>query len=561
MVAVIRPLTALVIMLSPAARAQYTALATPADGSVVYFISPLRLRSTVEPLHNKVFAADESSVRLLRSREEIDPVPNGIDCIKGPYFNYKSIEVSGANHILAASMDQSSAGFCHNQLSPATEVSPVPAIRPSRAQRPTPPVAREVPGTVRISRNGRYAVQLDVATSYNIITGARFFDLQTGAATSITTSSMIGNDAASVGSPVIADDGTFAFTVEGKLYTVRPGRDPQPLNVDTTGVVGIDAAATRVFYMTPDYALAFVNLRTAATTMLAPPGNYSSLGISDDGLRVLYLIQNQAWILAAGGGTPQQISNDPKGITVATLSGNGKIAYLATGSGRLLKLTVDTGAQTELMGRTPYGHGVYTQSFPGAFLTIPGSGLTDGTSLTASAPLPDSLGGISVTMNGRPVPMLSIAPDAIRVMQPSDLANGVSVFVRLNTSGDHSPFESPEFSFIAKAMPQAAYPLYHEDWTPAGGVQVKSGEIFHVLAVSLGPVTPEVPDGTLAPSSEPFARLSTTLTCTNAEVLYAGLRPGTLERVYQVDMRISGTGPVSSYCSPAGLAISVQVKP
>jgi len=82
----------------------------------------------------------------------------------------------------------------------------------------------------------------------------------------------------------------------------------------------------------------------------------------------------------------------------------------------------------------------------------------------------------------------------------------------------------------------------------------------------LGPVSPEVPDGAAAPSAEPFSRITQSLTCSNAEILYAGLAPGTVERAYQIDLRI---GPTPGYqqfkCSLGGsplfIFLSLNVLP
>jgi uncharacterized protein (TIGR03437 family) len=82
---------------------------------------------------------------------------------------------------------------------------------------------------------------------------------------------------------------------------------------------------------------------------------------------------------------------------------------------------------------------------------------------------------------------------------------------------------------------------------------INTGEVIHVYAIGFGPVSPDVPEGAAAPSAEPFARITQTLTCSNAEILYAGLSPGTIERVYQIDIRV---GPVAGYqkftCSLGG---------
>jgi uncharacterized protein (TIGR03437 family) len=66
------------------------------------------------------------------------------------------------------------------------------------------------------------------------------------------------------------------------------------------------------------------------------------------------------------------------------------------------------------------------------------------------------------------------------------------------------------------------------------------------------PWVSEVPPGAVAPLS-PLSRLAEPLRCTNAEVLFAGLAPGFLERVYQVDLKIgSVSGYTSFHCTIGG---------
>ena len=121
-------------------------------------------------------------------------------------------------------------------------------------------------------------------------------------------------------------------------------------------------------------------------------------------------------------------------------------------------------------------------------------------------------------------------------------------------SGVHSPFDFPE-SFIEVDSTPAAGTIVHQSWdtlvTAASPPHV--GEIIHVYAVGLGSVNPEVPDGTPAPSAEPLARLATPMVCQNSDVLYAGLAPGAVERIYQVDLRLNVSGYWQFHCSIAGL--------
>jgi uncharacterized protein (TIGR03437 family) len=97
--------------------------------------------------------------------------------------------------------------------------------------------------------------------------------------------------------------------------------------------------------------------------------------------------------------------------------------------------------------------------------------------------------------------------------------------------------------------------IAHQNWDRNVHVldEPRTGEIIHVRATGLGAVSPEVAEGATAPTAEPFARLAWPLTCSNAEVLYAGLAPGYVEPVYQVDLRIGEqTGNQQLRCSIAG---------
>jgi uncharacterized protein (TIGR03437 family) len=73
-----------------------------------------------------------------------------------------------------------------------------------------------------------------------------------------------------------------------------------------------------------------------------------------------------------------------------------------------------------------------------------------------------------------------------------------------------------------------------------------------VYAIGFGPVAPEVPEGAAAPSAEPFSRITQPLTCSNAEILYAGLAPFAVERVYQIDIRIGSTAGYQKFICTLG---------
>jgi uncharacterized protein (TIGR03437 family) len=279
--------------------------------------------------------------------------------------------------------------------------------------------------------------------------------------------------------------------------------------------------------------------------------------MSDDGQRIVFMRGRQAWIVQSDGSGLRPLTADPAGIAAAILSGSGKVVYAATAAGRLLKIKVDTGEQIEIIGRTPYlspDLGVLTA---GMLATVPATGLPD-SPLQATPPLSLSLGNVTIRIGDRKVPIVGVTSTSVSLIVPWDIRpSGTTGQMKLivESPGVHTPFDFPESTIQIDASPRAGG-IAHQNWDGYvdSGSPAHAGEIIHILAVGLGPVNPEVPDGTTAPSVEPLARLAAPMACSNSEVLYAGLAPGTLERVYQIDLRLGAPGYRQFTCSISGVA-------
>ena len=155
----------------------------------------------------------------------------------------------------------------------------------------------------------------------------------------------------------------------------------------------------------------------------------------------------------------------------------------------------------------------------------------------------------------RKVPVVQLAPNSVSIIVPWDIQpDAGSIRIQAEAPGDRTPFYFPEIetSLLNEAAPVAG-PILRQDWTQTYSGPINTGEIIHVYAIGFGPVAPEVPEGAAAPSAEPLSRTTRPLSCSNADVLYAGLAPGAVERVYQIDIRI---GPTPGYqkftCTLAG---------
>jgi uncharacterized protein (TIGR03437 family) len=350
------------------------------------------------------------------------------------------------------------------------------------------------------------------------------------------------------------------------------------------------AGATVVF--------AVCGLNVCSLRLADPAGSGSSLliadgfapSLSDDGKTLLYLSSRtgspQLRVANLNGGltVDRQLGFEVGGIATAILSGDGSTVYAVTKSGRLQKISVATRAVQELIPRTAYLTSASTLA-PGKLVALAGGGLTD-LAFTASPPLPDSLNGVSITIQGVKARILSVAPDAIMAVVPPDLTPSANASVTSPveiTLASSSPFDdSPRLALnIAPFAPEfitgAGNQLIaaHQDWSGlvTADNPAHPGEALHAYGLGLGPTSPAVPYGAAAPGLEPFARLTTPFSCDVSnipsrpvEIFFQGLAPN-LTAVYQFDFRIppdTPNGNFGLYClqggiSGGGLSISANV--
>jgi uncharacterized protein (TIGR03437 family) len=414
-----------------------------------------------------------------------------------------------------------------------------------------------VPGIVRLSTGGRYAIVFLGATAriYNSVS-ISFLDLQTGAKTPVSVPPPAFPQYIPqyiqqpyTGGRVIANDGTALIAITDGIsrnggYIVKPGADPTPFPIADGLPLLIDARGSKVVYQ--KQGLNLIDLGTLTSTPLLPADvSVSSLAMSDDARRLLFLRDGQAHVLDTATVADRTLTSDPANITQAAISGDGKVLFAVTGIGRLLKIDVDDGSQTELIGHTPYLNPFYGPVTPGFTTTLSGGGLSDSV-INGTLPLNDWLGNVTMWIGDRKVPMTQLTPNSVSFIVPWDIqADGGSIRMLAEAPGDHTPFYFPEAeAAIAVGYAPTAGPILRQDWSQTYVGPINTGEIIHVYAIGFGPVSPVVPDGAAAPSAEPFSRITQSLTCSNAEILYAGLSPGAIERIYQIDIRI---GPTAGY--------------
>lgn len=187
----------------------------------------------------------------------------------------------------------------------------------------------------------------------------------------------------------------------------------------------------------------------------------------------------------------------------------------------------------------------------GSLMTAYGVNL-GGQELAAAAalPLPDTLGGVQLLLEGEPMPLHASTPWQINAHVPQSRAPGpVRLVVRSDRGDQTEPItiilraSAPEaIPLVALSAPGAllAAVIY-----PATGVVVDAanaapaGEILSVYALGLGVTSPMVEAGVPSPLPPANAVVMPRLQIggRDADILFAGLTPG-LAGVYQVNFRV-----------------------
>ena len=195
---------------------------------------------------------------------------------------------------------------------------------------------------------------------------------------------------------------------------------------------------------------------------------------------------------------------------------------------------------------------------PGELITLFGTGFPNQTALFKTLPLPTTLGGMQVLINGTAVPMFSVAPNQISAMVPFTV-NGSTATVAVTSGGQQSnvvtvpvaPSSPGIFSLTSNGLGPGA--ILHPDYSVVSeDSPAHRGETVQIYLTGLGSVSPTIPAGTAAPSN-PLSTVPGSLAVyvngIQATIAFKGLAP-TLVALYQVNIVIpptvaSGTVPLA----------------
>jgi uncharacterized protein (TIGR03437 family) len=165
--------------------------------------------------------------------------------------------------------------------------------------------------------------------------------------------------------------------------------------------------------------------------------------------------------------------------------------------------------------------------------------------------VPASLNGASVTIGGKPAPLLYVSNKQMNVQVPVDVGTGAQPVVVNNGIGPSASFSVN----VAQVAPQiffnpVAAVLKNADFSLVSAANpARAGDIVLVYATGLGTTTPAMPTGALAPATAVAntAPVTATVGGQDADVIYSIAAPGYVG-LYQVAVRIpsgvSGNVPV-----------------
>jgi uncharacterized protein (TIGR03437 family) len=180
---------------------------------------------------------------------------------------------------------------------------------------------------------------------------------------------------------------------------------------------------------------------------------------------------------------------------------------------------------------------------PGSLITVFGSDLASTTASASSTPLPQTLGGGSITVNGRAIPLVYASPTQINAQMPYEIAPGPATLI-VSARGVAGDAVSITVSRSAPGLFQWGDKrgvVQNQDSslnTPQKPAAV--GSVIVAYLTGQGAVNNAVATGVAAPAS-PLSQaalpVGAALGGKPAEVLFAGLTPGFVG-LLQVNLKV-----------------------
>jgi uncharacterized protein (TIGR03437 family) len=170
---------------------------------------------------------------------------------------------------------------------------------------------------------------------------------------------------------------------------------------------------------------------------------------------------------------------------------------------------------------------------PGSLVSIYGANLASSAAASSTFPLPTSLNGTSVTINGTSAPLAYVSPGQINAQVPYEIQAGNAALVVQSGAGKNAPVS---FSVSATgpgvfvtAGGQAIAQNFPGYASNSSQNPVQPGQYLIVYLTGQGSVNPAVATGAAAPADPPalpLAPVQAQIGGANAVITFAGLAPG-----------------------------------
>jgi uncharacterized protein (TIGR03437 family) len=531
-------LTFLVLAFSFPALSEPIAMSTTADGAILYFSVTSPRRGVSEPQQGRIYTFGPAGLQLFaeRGREILVNLPGQPQVTN--YHWFTAAEAAGDGRTLAVTAERQCLSGRNCVGVPLTETTVTGAAELT------------VPGRVKFSPNGRWMLRFRDPGVVSAEGG--LVNLDTGVQWPL----FINSGQLYPGTP-LANDGSVVMITNGFLRLLRPGAaewvDLTHLLTEEAFTPAIDAEARFVVFASkweyPNNAysrLRIVNLSTRRIqTLIEGFADFYQPVLSHDGRRVLFLSNSrfddswllglpQAHVIGIDGAGRRPLTNDPSGIATAILSGDGRVAYALARSGRLVRIDVESGLQTELL--------------PPSIQVISLTGLVAGSRVDMETSAAEN---VAVMLEGKRLQLEQTGPGSFRFFLPFDLA-GQDVHMRVESELPEGPFEPARFDrtiTILRALPRV-YDLPAEyGGTGAYGMRfslaydealtmlvtpdspASPGSVINVLATGLGPLP-----------LEPQCKWAQPTALVPIQPLYTGLLEGE-PGVYRLSFRVPDNLP------------------
>ena len=182
---------------------------------------------------------------------------------------------------------------------------------------------------------------------------------------------------------------------------------------------------------------------------------------------------------------------------------------------------------------------------PGSIVAIHGSGLAQSTATAAGFPLPATLGGASVSVNGTPAPLFYASPGEIRAQVPFDTASGQAGIV-VTAGGRQVAQIQAMIQIVAPGLfmgEQGRALVENADGSINSSAQpAAAGTEIVAYLTGLGAVNPAVATGAAPSISLVTESVAARIGNKDATIVFAGLAPG-YAGLYQLNLIVPELPP------------------